>query len=180
MSTIASTNPFADQFHSPRATPNQFSEMSSEDFLRIIFTELSNQDPFDPNDSTALLQQLNSIRSIESDMKMMNMLESLVHENQLASAATLVGKFIGGLTEDYHRVAGFVVSVIRQGNTVNLELDNGWVVPISGVETIIDPSQFDFDKPIEDPKDADDSGDADDSNETNEENGEEDSDEGNP
>lgn len=154
MSAIPSSNPFADQFSAPRNTPSQFGDMSSEDFIKIIFTELSNQDPFDPNDSAALLQQLNSIRSIEADLQMMNQLESLVHENQLAAAGTLIGKLIGGLTENNNRVAGFVVSVIRQGNTVNLELDNGWVVPVDGVETIIDPDQFD--DPVDDPNDTDD------------------------
>jgi flagellar basal-body rod modification protein FlgD len=122
------------------SVPSQFSKMSSEDFIKIIFTELSNQDPFQPNDSAALLEQLDSIRSIESDLKLTDQLESLVFENQLASASGMIGKFIGGLTPDNQRVAGYVVSVIRQGTDVNLELDNGWVVPIGGVETVIDPA----------------------------------------
>jgi flagellar hook assembly protein FlgD len=45
------------------ATSSRFSEMSSEDFMKIIFTELQSQDPFKPNDSGALLEQMNSIRS---------------------------------------------------------------------------------------------------------------------
>ena len=122
-----------------RSLPSQFSKMSSEDFIRIIFTELSHQDPFQPNDSKALLDQLNSIRSIESDIKLTDQLQSLVSENQLASASNMIGKFIGGLTADNTRVAGFVMSVIRQGDTVNLELDNGWIVPITGVEQVIVP-----------------------------------------
>lgn len=121
---------------------NRFNEMSSEDFIKIIFTELSNQDPFQPNDSAALLEQLNSIRSIESDIKLTDQLKSLVTENQLASASTMIGKFVGGLTADNDRVAGFVVSAIRQGDEIHVELDNGWVLPISNVETVIDPEQL--------------------------------------
>jgi len=41
------------------ASTSRFSEMSSEDFMKIIFTELQSQDPFKPNDSNALLEQLN-------------------------------------------------------------------------------------------------------------------------
>ena len=119
--------------------PSGFSEMSTEDFIKIIFTELSAQDPFKPNDSGALLEQLNSIRSIESDIKLTDQLGALVTENQLSSASGMIGKFIGGLTAENDRVAGFVVSVIRQGDDITLELDNGWHVPISGVETVIDP-----------------------------------------
>src|SRR5690606_16146731 len=104
-----------------RNTPNQFREMSSEEFINIIFTELSNQDPFEPTDSAALLQQLSSIRSIESDVKLSQQLETLVHENQLASAGNLIGKIVGGLTQDNQRVAGWVVSAHREGNDVYLE-----------------------------------------------------------
>lgn len=121
------------------SVPSRFSDMSTEDFIRIIFTELSNQDPFKPNDSAALLEQLNSIRSIESDLQLTGQLKSLVTDNQLSSASGMIGKFIGGLTADNDRVAGFVVSVIRQDDQITLELDNGWLVPISGVETVIDP-----------------------------------------
>ncbi len=71
--------------------PSGFQAMTTEDFVRIIFTELSHQDPFKPNDSGALLEQLNSIRSIESDLKLMERLDRLVVENQLASAGALVG-----------------------------------------------------------------------------------------
>ena len=122
------------------SVPSRFSEMSTEDFIKIIFTELSAQDPFKPNDSGALLDQLNSIRSIESDIKLTDQLKSLVTQNQLSAASGMIGKFIGGLTAENDRVAGFVVSVIRQGDDITLELDNGWHVPITGVETVIDPS----------------------------------------
>ncbi len=124
------------------AMPSRFSEMATEDFIKIIFTELSNQDPLEPSDTSALLDQLNSIRSIESDMELTRQLDALVSENQLASAATMIGKFIGGKTADFNRVSGYVVSAIRQGDEINLELDSGWWVPIKNVETIIDPSIF--------------------------------------
>src|SRR5436190_21465775 len=125
-----------------RTPTDRFSEMSSEDFIKIIFTELSNQDPFKPNDSSALLQQMSSIRSIESDLKLTDQLKSLVTQNQLSSAGGMIGKFVGGLTSDNKRVAGLVVSVERQGDNVNLELDNGWSVPINNVERVIDPSKL--------------------------------------
>src|SRR5262245_46924444 len=106
MSQLSAINPTDAALQSSRV-PSQFSSMSTEDFIKIIFTELSNQDPFQPNDSAALLQQLNSIRSIESDLKLTTQLQSLVQENQLASASNMIGKFIGGLTEDNNRVAGY-------------------------------------------------------------------------
>ena len=119
--------------------PSQFSKMTSEDFIKIIFTELSNQDPFQPNDSAALLKQLDSIRSIESDLKLTDQLQSLVSQNQLAAASGMIGKLVGGLNTENNRVAGYVVSVQKQDDKVNLELDNGWVIPITNVEKVIQP-----------------------------------------
>lgn len=124
------------------ATINQFSEMTSEDFIEIMITELTNQDPLDPSDSSALLDQIDSIRSIESDMELGRQLDALVTENQLASASTMIGKFVGGKTENFQFVTGFVVSVIRQDDAVYLELDTGWWVPMDSVETVIDPVLF--------------------------------------
>ncbi len=121
---------------------NQFSEMKTEDFVKIIFTELTNQDPFEPNDSSALLEQLNSIRSIESDVALTDQLKSLVTENQLASASNMIGKYVDGMNEDNDKVSGYVVSVSRQGDSVMLELDNGWTLPIDRVESIVDPAMF--------------------------------------
>ena len=124
----------------PSPDPTGFNQMSSEDFIRVIFTELANQDPLSPSDSSELLDQMNSIRSIESDLQMMNKLESLVFENQLSSASSMIGNFVGGLTPEGLRVGGHVLSVVRQGGEVALELDSGWFLPLDGVETIIDPA----------------------------------------
>jgi flagellar basal-body rod modification protein FlgD len=115
---------------------SRFTELTSEEFIKIIFTELQNQDPFKPNDSAALLEQLQSIRSIESDMELSKQLEGIVFQNQLASAGNLIGKRVAGLTADNERIGGTVKSVARNGEEIALVLDNGWVLPMENVEYI--------------------------------------------
>ncbi len=137
MSQIAAFDPTGQAIRGE--PPNGFSAMKSEDFMRIIFTELANQDPFQPNDSAALLDQLNSIRSIESDLDLMERLDSLVLENKLAGASSMIGKFVSGLADGNH-VGGVVVSVLRRGEDVGLELHNGWIVPVESVDSIQDLS----------------------------------------
>ena len=134
MSQIPSVSPLDPAFS--RQPSEGFSALKTEDFIRIIFTELANQDPFSPNDSAALLDQLNSIRSIESDIDLMEQLQTLVFENKLAGAANLIGKRVAGLTAGFERVSGTVVSVIREGRSVTLELENGVRVPLDSVELI--------------------------------------------
>jgi len=118
------------------ASTSRFSEMSSEDFMKIIFTELQSQDPFKPNDSNALLEQLNSIRSIESDMQMEERLNSVVFQNQMSTAGGLIGKRVAGLTADAQRVGGVVRSVSRSEDTITLNLENGWIIPMDNLEYI--------------------------------------------
>jgi len=120
-----------------------YGDMSSEDFMNIMFTELQNQDPFQPNDSAALLEQLNSIRSIESDMQLTQQLQSIVFQNQLAGASNMIGRYVQGMADGGGRVDGKVISVVRQGDLVGVELDNGWIIEMDNIELIIDESILD-------------------------------------
>ena len=117
---------------------NGFSALSSDEFIRIIFTELANQDPFEPSDSSALLDQLNTIRAIESDLQLIDNLEALVLQNQLAAGASLIGKTVSGLSTTNDNVTGRVTAVRRQGDSVRMELDNGAVVPFESMTSIVE------------------------------------------
>jgi flagellar basal-body rod modification protein FlgD len=140
---MAEINPASTATTTPSAASvNRFSEMSSEDFIKIIFTELTNQDPFQPNDSNALLQQLNSIRSIESDMAMTDKLDALVRDNQLAGASNMIGKYVSGLSDANDPVSGIVVAVVREGDAIKVELDSGYRVPVGSIKEVIDIGQL--------------------------------------
>jgi len=121
------------------STPNRFEELTSEDFMKIMFTELSNQDPTKPQDTQALLTQINTVRSIESNVQMMNKLTDLVAQNQFATAGSLVGKTIIGLDESFQAVQGRVKSAAIENNQILLTLVTGERVPMDNVESISDP-----------------------------------------
>lgn len=54
-------------------TPTRgFSEVTSDEFMSMILSELTNQDPLEPNDTENLLNQISTIRSIESDEAMLD------------------------------------------------------------------------------------------------------------
>lgn len=138
-------DPIGNDFLSPTKQPDAFSGLKTEEFIKIMFTELSNQDPFKPNDSAALLQQISSIRQIQSDIDMGSKLESLVSQNQLAGASGLIGKLISGVSQDNDRVVGLVVSVSRTDNGPVLNLDDGTRVPFSNVDELVDPAMIEDD-----------------------------------
>ncbi|MGE3106843.1 MAG: flagellar hook capping FlgD N-terminal domain-containing protein [Phycisphaerales bacterium] len=122
-----------------RAPSDAFSDLRSEDFVKIMFTELSNQDPLKPNDSSALLEQMSSLRSIQSDIDLGQKLETLVSQNQMASASNLLGRLVSGVSETNERVIGVVATVSRTPDGPVLTLDDGTRVPFSQVDELADP-----------------------------------------
>jgi flagellar basal-body rod modification protein FlgD len=118
----------------PTVQPNAFSALNSEQFVKIMFTELSNQDPLKPNDSSALLQQMSSLRSIQSDIDLSTKLQTIVSQNQLAGAGGLIGRYVSGIAEDNTRVAGRVDSVSSTTEGPVLNLDSGARVLFSNID----------------------------------------------
>ena len=135
MATVDALSSSATQ---PTTNSTAFSALDTQQFVQIIFTELSNQDPLQPSDSNALLQELSTLRSIQSDTDLSTQLQSLVGENEWASASNLIGKTISGLNDASTRVQGTVRSVSRTTDGTVLNLVSGDRVPVSNVDEILD------------------------------------------
>ncbi len=116
---------------------NGFSALDSESFIKIIFTELSKQDPLKPSDTNTLLQQLSSLRTIQSDIDMSDKLKNLVGQNELSSAAGLIGHSISGLSETSERVTGTVKSISKTSDGAVLNLTDGTKVAMKRVDEIL-------------------------------------------
>jgi flagellar basal-body rod modification protein FlgD len=112
------------------------SSLSSGDFFKLILTELTKQDPLAPNDTNSLLQQISSVRSIQSDMDLSQDLGALVQQNEFAAAATLVGKTVSGVDENYARVTGEVKSITRTQQGTMLILKTGERIPAGNLDEI--------------------------------------------
>lgn len=117
--------------------------LSSDEFLELIFTELSSQDPLDPNDTNALLEQIANIRSIQSDVDLVDRLGELVGQNELSSGASLIGRLVSGISEVDDRVSGVVSSVSKTDDGVVLNLEGGIRVPMDNVDKVFDASDAD-------------------------------------
>ena len=113
-----------------------FAELDSAEFMKILLSEMSNQDPFKPQDSGALLEQLSSLRNIESQLSLQKQLENLVLQNGLSSAAGMIGKEIEGLDAANDKVSGVVNSVRVESGKAILELSSGKSLSIERVTSI--------------------------------------------
>lgn len=98
---------------------NGFADLSSDEFLSIILAELSNQDPLAPNDTAAILEQLSSIRNIESQVQLDENMQALVTQNAITAGANMIGKYVEGLDINNNRVQGIVESLsVQDGDPI--------------------------------------------------------------
>ncbi len=127
---------------------SSFAELSSQEFVEVLLSELTNQDPFNPQDSQALLEQLSSLRNIESQLALQQQLEELVLQNQLTAAGGLIGKLVVGLDTTNNTTEGLVTSVRVENGKATLELDTGKLLPIDRLTRIADGQGEPLDVPI--------------------------------
>lgn len=122
--------------------------LRSEDFFRILVTELQSQDPLAPSDTGEMIAQVSQIRSIEQANALNETLEKLAEHKPLGESSALIGKFITARLTDANgnpsQLTGLVTGVrFEADGTVMLELDNGQSVRLADVVAVssVDPEE---------------------------------------
>ena len=111
--------------------------LSRDDFYKIMISELTNQDPFQPVDNQQFLQQLSSLQTLDATGKLTDGIDKLVLGQQLSSASGLIGKVVktpDGTTGN--SLQGTVQKVQVQGSDIQLLLDGDRKVKLSDVTEI--------------------------------------------
>lgn len=122
---------------------NAFAELSSEEFINILVTELTQQDPFEPNDSAAILEQLSSLRNIESQVSLQDQLKTMVDQNAISSASGMIGQLVKGLDANNHAIEGLVESVVIENGNPVLKLSDGSRIEASRITDVGDLGDLD-------------------------------------
>ena len=115
--------------------------LGSEDFFRLLITQLTNQDPLEPTGNEELLRQISSIREIELSTALTRSLEQLSGQQRISSASGLIGQFVTALGNDGASVVQGMVRGVRfdaAGQTL-LQLADGTELPLERVQTIAPP-----------------------------------------
>lgn len=100
-------------------------DLKTEDFIRMMVTQLQNQDPLEPAKNQELLAQMSQIGQLQSSEQLQESLKSLVLQNNIGSAGNMIGKVVLGLDGAGQQIAGLVTSVRVVDGQVTLELDSG-------------------------------------------------------
>jgi flagellar basal-body rod modification protein FlgD len=124
--------------NSTNSTTKAASKMSlkAEDFIKMMITQLQNQDPMEPAKNEQLLAQMSQIGQLQASTDLQTSLKTLVLQNNIGSASSLIGKKVNGLDEKGAKLDGIVTSVRVENDQVSLDLDNGKSVSLSNVISI--------------------------------------------
>jgi flagellar basal-body rod modification protein FlgD len=108
-------------------------QLKVEDFIKMMVTQLQNQDPMEPAKNEALLAQMSQIGQLQSSQTLQESLRTLVLQNNLGAAGNMIGKVVKGLDTQGEEVTGLVNSVRVERDSIFLELDNGKRLDMSRV-----------------------------------------------
>lgn len=106
--------------------------LGKDEFIKILMTQLQNQDPLNPMDDKEFIAQMATFSSLEQMMNMASSIDMLV-QNQLISPVIkyshMIGKEVSYQSEDEETgeksiEAANVVAVSQQDGWAILELDN--------------------------------------------------------
>jgi len=87
---------------------DSYNQLDIDDFLKLLISELQNQDPLDPMDNSEMVQQMGQIREIGATDELTRTLSTLSSSQELVTASSLIGKSVQGLAEDSSSVDGIV------------------------------------------------------------------------
>jgi len=111
--------------------------LGSDQFLRLLITQLQNQDPLSPLSNEDFLSQLAQFQSLEETMETAVNTKNLLLGQQLAAASNLIGKSVVAV-QDGEQVAGCVDKVVITNGEVRLVV-GGVEVSLSEISEVQNP-----------------------------------------
>lgn len=109
-------------------------EMDGDMFLKLLITQLSNQDPSSPMDSAQMVQQTAALAQMESLSKLTDTTSESFGLQMRIAAANLIGKEVTYTATDGTEITGVATAVSYKGNVpqvtvndkqVNLDIISG-------------------------------------------------------
>ena len=111
---MPSINSIAGSSTPSAASKNEVHDLKDLDvnqFLQLMISELTNQDPLDPMDNTQLVQQIGELRSIAASDQLTSTLQAVQTQQSLTTASSLIGKRVTAISTDNENVTGKITSV---------------------------------------------------------------------
>lgn len=105
-------------------------------FLQLLITEMKNQDPTNPMDTSQYMSQFAQLSSVEQAMQTNTKLDSLLSSQALSQADGLIGKNVSFADSTGATFTGKVASISINSNGSVATLDDGTKVAVGPGLTI--------------------------------------------
>jgi flagellar basal-body rod modification protein FlgD len=133
ISSITSTT--NSQNNSDNVTSAVTQSLSQQDFLQLLVTQMTSQDPLNPTNSQDLLSQMTEFSTLNANTSMQTQLSSMQSLNQFSEAGSLLGKQVT-LQVDSSTVANGVVSGLDTSGTTPGIIVNGQTYSLAQVISV--------------------------------------------
>ncbi len=120
--------------NSTSSTPS--SNVNQTDFMKLLVTQLQNQDPLNPVDDQQFIAQMAQLSSLEATNQLASQVGQMVSTQQQMGVIQLVGHEVQYLDDDGKTAQGKVTGVRLSGPTPTLLIGNGEVSP-GQVQTVL-------------------------------------------
>ncbi len=114
--------------------------LGSEDFLKLLTVQLSNQDPLNPMEDTEFISQMANFTSLQQMSELSTSFKEFSAEQQRMSAAAYLGREVTILPEGGEETIGTVSAVSRDEEGVVTVTINGNEYDIGDIRRVALPA----------------------------------------
>lgn len=120
---------------STKSTGN--SNLGKDEFLKILMTQLQNQDPLNPMEDKEFIAQMAQFSTLEQTTNMASLLEKFINiqtqGDSIIRYSEMIGKQIEWKDSNEETGTGIVKSVKKSDTGFELELENGSFISVDNI-----------------------------------------------
>jgi flagellar basal-body rod modification protein FlgD len=135
VNTAASTQTGTDNNGIP--VPTQM--LSQQDFLKLLVTQMTSQDPLKPTDAQDLLSQMTQFSTLNANTALQTQLGQMQNLNEFSEAGNLLGKQVMLQVSDTATAQGVVSGVDTSGSVPQI-IVNGQSYSLAQVLSVANPA----------------------------------------
>ena len=130
---VSAVNPAAAQATASSSSAISLKSLNYDAFLQLLVSEMKNQDPTEPTDTSEYMAQLASFASVEQEIQTNARLDKILSSLSMTQATGAIGKTV---TSADGSVSGVVTSVKFFSDSVKAILQDGTEITIGPGVTV--------------------------------------------
>ncbi|MDA8208066.1 MAG: flagellar hook capping protein [Actinomycetota bacterium] len=110
--------------------------LSASDFLKLLVTQLTNQDPTNPLNPTQMISQTSTLTMVEDITQMNQSLSAMESGQQLSQAVSMLSKQVSYQLPGASATQSGTVSSVQMVSGTPMLMVNGSQVPLSAITSV--------------------------------------------